>query len=633
MTPAFTRIELGRQSGLVIAVFIMVVLSEVMFLHAQTPQFSYGTGTTANNIPFNPIFNNFYKHQGLYAAGLFSGAPAGYITKVYWRRAATSTATTYANAEVSLAQTTQTTFPTTHFFSPMTSCFSAGAHTIPAGGYNEWFSITLQTPFYYDPAQTLIVQFCSDGKTAGGGIPVWIGSAPSVVSPGRIWGGPGCSAPLYQYSNGSYQVFGFDIGPAHVDDAGVSTLISPVDFCAGMHPLQINVRNHGVNTINTVTIHWIYDGVPQTPVTYNTPIPGMGDAIVTLGSHIHATGVPHTVRVWTSMPNNMADTDTQNDTLEVTLIPGNPGASISVGGSPSFCAGGSVLLNANTGTGLNYQWLMDDVEISGATSSTWVATQPGSYRVIVTNATRCSDTSSATVVTIRPSPGASITAGGPTSFCAGGSVVLHANTGPGLTYQWLKDLVEISGAVSPDYVATQPGSYRVIVTNSDQCTDTSVATVLTILPSPVASITPGGPTSFCDGESVVLVANTGMDLSYRWLKDGIEIMGATSSSYTATEPGRYRVLVSNTSPCTDTSAAILVTMFPAPGASITATGPTVFCAGERVTLDANVGLGLTYEWLRDGVRISGAVLPRYTATQAGSYRVIVTNAELCKDTS
>lgn len=633
MTPANRQFKGGYWNGLTPVVLAIMLTTGIIPAIAQTPQYSFSVGTAPNNIPFNPAPTvTWQKYQGFYNAGLFAGAPAGYITKVYWQRGLTSTATTYANCEFSLAQSTQTTFSTTQFFTPMTVCFSAASHTIPAGSASQWFSIQLQTPFYYDPSQTLITQFCSDGILSGGGINVLDGGVAAVTNIGRIWGGPGCSATPYN-SAIIHQNFGFDITPGQVNDAGVSALISPVSFCSGTHPLQINVKNYAGNTINTVTINWTYDGVPQTPVVYNTPIPSMGDALVTLGSQSFATGVPHTLRAWTSMPNNVADTDTQNDTLLVTIIPANTGASITPGGPPAFCEGGSVVLNANTGAGLTYQWLKDLVDITGATSSNYVATQAGSYRVIVSNTARCSDTSAATVVTILPAPAASITAGGPTSFCEGGSVTLSANTGAGLTYKWLRDFTEINGAVSPDYTATQAGSYRVVLTNSDNCVDTSDATVVTILTSPGADITPGGPTTFCDGESVVLNANTGAGLSYIWLKDGSEIVGATSSSYTVTQSGSYRVLVTNTSPCSDTSSATLVTVFSAPDAIITAGGPTTFCAGGSVLLNANTGLGLTYQWLKDGLGISAAVLPGYTATQQGSYRVIVTNAGNCSDTS
>ena len=50
---------------------------------------------------------------------------------------------------------------------------------------------------------------------------------------------------------------------------------------------------------------------------------------------------------------------------------------------------------------------------------------------------------------------ATITANGPTNFC-NGSVTLQANSG--LSYQWMIDSRNISGATSSSYVATASGT-------------------------------------------------------------------------------------------------------------------------------------------------------------------------------
>src|SRR6185295_17216463 len=45
------------------------------------------------------------------------------------------------------------------------------------------------------------------------------------------------------------------------------------------------------------------------------------------------------------------------------------------------------------------------------------------------------------------------------------------------------------------------------------------------------------------------------------------------------------------------------------------------------------GSGLTYQWKKGSNNISGATLNNYTATTAGTYKVIVTNAKSCSKTS
>jgi hypothetical protein len=75
-----------------------------------------------------------------------------------------------------------------------------------------------------------------------------------------------------------------------------------------------------------------------------------------------------------------------------------PSATITAAGSTTFCQGGSVALNANTGTGLTYQWKNNGIDIAAATSSSYTATAVGSYTVVVSNAPSCSAVSSATSV-------------------------------------------------------------------------------------------------------------------------------------------------------------------------------------------------------------------------------------------
>jgi hypothetical protein len=58
-------------------------------------------------------------------------------------------------------------------------------------------------------------------------------------------------------------------------------------------------------------------------------------------------------------------------------------------------------------------------------------------------------------------PSSSVTANGSTVFCAPGSVTLNANSGAGLTYQWKKNGINISGASNSSYIATATGNYMV----------------------------------------------------------------------------------------------------------------------------------------------------------------------------
>ncbi|WP_018341671.1 glycosyl hydrolase [Cytophaga aurantiaca] len=132
-------------------------------------------------------------------------------------------------------------------------------------------------------------------------------------------------------------------------------------------------------------------------------------------------------------------------------------------------------------------------------------------------------------------------------------------------------------------------------------------------------------TSFCQGGSVTLTANTGS--SYIW-KNGITTVG-TSATFNATAAGSYTVEVTNAAGCKATSSTTTVTVNAAQTANITANGATTFCQGGSVTLAATTGS--SYIW-KNGTTTVGTSAT-YNATTAGSYTVEVTNANGCKATS
>ena len=230
-------------------------------------------------------------------------------------------------------------------------------------------------------------------------------------------------------------------------------------------------------------------------------------------------------------------------------------------------------------------------------------------------------------------PLATVAAGGPLTFCEGKSVQIRAILGAGYTYQWKWGGANIAGATSSNYTASATGYYTVIVTNAAGCSATSAALAVTVKPMPLATITATGPTTFCSGKNVLLKANTGTNYTYQWKHGATVIPGAVQSTHPATLQGYYSVIVTNSSGCSVTSAAIAVTVKPLPVATITPAGPLTFCVGQNVILKANTGTNYTYQWRKAGVNIPGATQVNYTASSAGVYSVIVTNASGCPVTS
>ncbi len=275
--------------------------------------------------------------------------------------------------------------------------------------------------------------------------------------------------------------------------------------------------------------------------------------------------------------------------ITVAISPAPTASVIAAVGSSAICAGGSVVLSGNVGG----TWS------TGATTATLTVTTPGDY--YVTNTNTCgSVTSNHITVTTAPAATASvITAGGATTFCAGGNVVLSGNVGG----TWS------TGATTATLTVTTAGNYY--VTNTNTCGSvTSNHIAVTVNPAPTASvITAGGATALCAGTNVVLSGNVG----------GTWSTGATTATLTVTAAGDY--YVTNTNGCGSVASNhISVTTVLAPVASvITAGGATTFCAGGNVVLSGNVG----GKWSN----AAGSTTATLTVTTAGDY--YVTNTTAC----
>ncbi|HYV90258.1 MAG TPA: immunoglobulin domain-containing protein, partial [Chitinophagales bacterium] len=309
-----------------------------------------------------------------------------------------------------------------------------------------------------------------------------------------------------------------------------------------------------------------------------------------------------------------------------------PAAAITAGGATTFCTGSSVTLTANSGS-YTYLWKNGGSAISGATSQNYVANAAGSYTCNIGNTCGAS-TSNAINVTVNAPPtaqNAAISAGGSTSFCTGGSVVLTV-AASGLTYQWKSGGSTISGATLQSFTVSASGTYTCDVSNS--CgTTTSNSITVTVNTAPTAqqsTITAGGPTTFCKGSSVTLsVATAG--LTYQWKKGNNNLAGATQQSYTTTKTGTYKCVVSNS--CgTITSNSISVTQNSLPTVSISQSP----CSGGTIllTCTSNPNTGVTYQWKKGSTTLSGATNPTYNAAQNGTYKCTVTvSATGCTKTS
>ena len=242
---------------------------------------------------------------------------------------------------------------------------------------------------------------------------------------------------------------------------------------------------------------------------------------------------------------------------------------------------------------LSYQWNRNGAAISGATSSTYstaatTSSDNGAQFTAVVSNTSGSMTSNPATLTVSTVPVApSITTQPANQTVTVGQAASFAVAATGaapLSYQWNRNGAAISGATSSTYstaatTSSDNGAQFTAVVSNTSGSMTSNPATLTVSTVPVApSITtqPANQTVAVGQTATFTVVAAGTaPLSYQWQKNGANIAGASSASYTtpaATTSGSgstFDVVVSNTAGTVTSAAATLtVSGTPTPGIQV-----------------------------------------------------------------
>ena len=241
---------------------------------------------------------------------------------------------------------------------------------------------------------------------------------------------------------------------------------------------------------------------------------------------------------------------------------------VTAGNSTTFTAAAS---GSPTPT---YQWRKNAANISGATSASYTissvaAGDAGTYTVVATNSVG-SATSNGAVLTVNVAPTITTQPVSQT-VVVGASVTFTvvASGTPAPTYQWRKGNSGISGATSASYTiasvtTSSAGTYTVRVTNSAGSV-TSAGAVLTVTTAVAPSFTtqPASQTVMAGASVTFTAVASGTPAPiYQWRKDGVNISGATSASYTIAsaapaDAGTYTIVATNSAGSATSNGATL----------------------------------------------------------------------------
>ena len=125
------------------------------------------------------------------------------------------------------------------------------------------------------------------------------------------------------------------------NNAGVLGVTEPVNFCAGTYDVKAKIGNKGQNTLTSFNVNWTINGTTQTPLSWTGSLDTVGgsgksDTILNLGSVVFPSGVTKNIKIWTSLPNGVADTVNADDTVNAVLKPALNGTFTIGGTSPDY---------------------------------------------------------------------------------------------------------------------------------------------------------------------------------------------------------------------------------------------------------------------------------------------------------
>ena len=143
------------------------------------------------------------------------------------------------------------------------------------------------------------------------------------------------------------------------------------------------------------------------------------------------------------------------------------------------------------------------------------------------------------------------------------------------------------------------------------------------LPAPLVV----GPSDVCEPGPARMATQT--YTSYQWVKDSVDIPGATNSFYDATSAGTYAVTVVFPDGSLCTSLGYQVTFNGNPSPVISGASSGCFSPGVALSTQAYD----TYQWHIGGIDVVGATDQNLTVAESGTYTVTVSDSNGCAATS
>jgi hypothetical protein len=352
----------------------------------------------------------------------------------------------------------------------------------------------------------------------------------------------------------------------------------------------------------------------------NTPIPGATSKTYTINSvNANSAGI-YTCAV--NGCSQVISTIAQLVVAEQTAIITQP---VAINGCKNTTAQLSIAAN---GMNLMYQWNKNGNPIpnSNRTSLNFSSLQPddaGTYTCVVTGYCGTPITSASAIVSVIPSPIATLSYSNDTTICAGKEFRIQASgTGGTITsYVWKKNGTALSTTdsvlVIPSLASADAGIYSVAVRNSCNEVSPEKTIMLAIREIPTFLRQPRDTAAMVGTTAFLRVIASGTDIRYQWRKNGVNRSGDTNAilsiaSAAFADSGSYDCVISNACQTVNSTPAILsITKAPSgPRIALSQTAIDFGCI-DKGTIDTKTVQGLIKnegesDLIITGMQISGS---------------------------
>ena len=293
-----------------------------------------------------------------------------------------------------------------------------------------------------------------------------------------------------------------------------------------------------------------------------------------------------------------------------------------------ICKGKDVSISATSGTGNTYVWTRDGVTIPENTA-TFTTNQTGNYVVKITAPNTCSTVSKPFKVIQLDNPEVNIVNPNGIQLCQGSTINFTLKGNTLQSFQWLKDGQVLANETKNTLSVSQAGEYTVSVIDTNGCTNTSTNEKINIVNKVIVTLDSIPPICGVNSPTIALKASpsggtfSGLGVSGSDFNPNIAGIGTHKITYN----------INGNLACLTGSVQRNIIVSAVPSITFNSSNSGKICVGDKVKISPNVQNATVFQWFKENTIITGANQNTFETTEAGRYRLELSNSNNCKAVS